>query len=223
MFLPELHDHGARHRAGAALSTRSPSSGWSSRRTSRSGVPASSASKSSRVSGRSSTGATEQLRGPRPSDGLDRPGCGLVEADCRDVIPLAGSVKEAGYTSEEWKLVHESRKILHNATMRVTVTCVRGPVYVGHAMTANVEFRDAMTKGRGRRAARVRAGCAARRTAATACRCRSRAPASTRCCSAAWARICRSRACSTSGSRRQPAQGCLAQRGADGRNPAHLR
>ncbi len=32
--------------------------------------------------------------------------------------------------------------------MRVTVTCVRVPVYVGHAMTANVEFRDAMTKAR---------------------------------------------------------------------------
>ena len=32
-----------------------------------------------------------------------------------NVIPLAGSVREAGYTSEEWKLVHESRKILHDA------------------------------------------------------------------------------------------------------------
>ena len=31
-----------------------------------------------------------------------------------NVIPLAGSVKEAGYTSEEWKLVHETRKILHD-------------------------------------------------------------------------------------------------------------
>ena len=30
-----------------------------------------------------------------------------------NVIPLAGSVKEAGYTSEEWKFVRESRKILH--------------------------------------------------------------------------------------------------------------
>ena len=30
-----------------------------------------------------------------------------------NVIPLAGSMKEAGYTSEEWKFVRESRKILH--------------------------------------------------------------------------------------------------------------
>ena len=65
-----------------------------------------------------------------------------------NVIPLAGSVKEAGYTSEEWKLVHESRKILHDDTMRVTATCVRVPVYVGHALSANVEFRDPMSKAR---------------------------------------------------------------------------
>ncbi|HEV7686820.1 MAG TPA: aspartate-semialdehyde dehydrogenase, partial [Acidimicrobiia bacterium] len=57
-----------------------------------------------------------------------------------NVIPLAGSVKEAGYTSEEWKLVHETRKILHDDSIAVTATCVRVPVFVGHAMTANLEF-----------------------------------------------------------------------------------
>ena len=48
-----------------------------------------------------------------PGDVWDRPIAG-------NVIPLAGSVKEAGYTSEEWKLVHESRKILHAPELRVT-------------------------------------------------------------------------------------------------------
>jgi aspartate-semialdehyde dehydrogenase len=57
-----------------------------------------------------------------------------------NVIPLAGSVREAGYTSEEWKLVRETRKILHDDTIAVTATCVRVPVFVGHAMTANLEF-----------------------------------------------------------------------------------
>ncbi|HVW32964.1 MAG TPA: aspartate-semialdehyde dehydrogenase [Acidimicrobiia bacterium] len=57
-----------------------------------------------------------------------------------NVIPLAGSVKEAGYTSEEWKLVRETRKILHDDAIAVTATCVRVPVFVGHAMTANLEF-----------------------------------------------------------------------------------
>ncbi len=63
-----------------------------------------------------------------------------------NVIPLAGSVKEAGYTSEEWKLVRESRKILHADDMRVTATCVRVPVYVGHAMTANLAFRRPVSR-----------------------------------------------------------------------------
>ncbi len=62
-----------------------------------------------------------------------------------NVIPLAGSVKEAGYTSEEWKLVHESRKILHAPELRATATCVRVPVYVGHAMTANVQFAEELS------------------------------------------------------------------------------
>lgn len=57
-----------------------------------------------------------------------------------NVIPLAGSVRDAGYTTEEWKLVHESRKILHAPDLRVTATCVRVPVYVGHALSANLEF-----------------------------------------------------------------------------------
>jgi aspartate-semialdehyde dehydrogenase len=63
-----------------------------------------------------------------------------------NVIPLAGSVKDAGYTSEEWKLVRETRKILHDDSIRVSATCVRVPVYVGHAMTANVTFRRPMDK-----------------------------------------------------------------------------
>jgi aspartate-semialdehyde dehydrogenase len=63
-----------------------------------------------------------------------------------NVIPLAGSVKEAGYTSEEWKMVRESRKILHDDDIRCTVTCVRVPVYVGHAVSVNVQFHRPMSK-----------------------------------------------------------------------------
>ena len=63
-----------------------------------------------------------------------------------NVIPLAGSVKEAGYTSEEWKMVLESRKILHDPDINCTVTCVRVPVYVGHAVSANVRFHRPMSK-----------------------------------------------------------------------------
>jgi len=68
-----------------------------------------------------------------PGEVWDRPIAG-------NVIPLAGSVKEAGYTSEEWKFVRESRKILHAPDLRVTTTCVRVPVYVGHAVAVNAQF-----------------------------------------------------------------------------------
>ncbi len=73
-----------------------------------------------------------------PGEVWDRPIAG-------NVIPMAGSVREQGSTSEEWKLVHESRKILHAPELRVSGTCVRVPVYVGHAMTANVELARPLT------------------------------------------------------------------------------
>ncbi|MEX1006838.1 MAG: aspartate-semialdehyde dehydrogenase [Acidimicrobiia bacterium] len=58
-----------------------------------------------------------------------------------NVIPLAGSMQEAGYTSEEWKFMRESRKILHAPELRVSTTCVRVPVYVAHAVSLNVQFQ----------------------------------------------------------------------------------
>ena len=93
-------------------------------------------------------GDSESLRRAATVDGLIAPGNVWSKPIAGNVIPLAGSLKEAGYTSEEWKLVYESRKILHDDSMRITATCVRVPVYVGHAMSANVQFRDWMTRDR---------------------------------------------------------------------------
>ncbi len=63
-----------------------------------------------------------------------------------NVIPAAGSLGERGYTSEEWKLVRESRKILHAPDLNVSPTCVRVPVYVGHSMSANVRFTRGLSR-----------------------------------------------------------------------------
>ncbi len=93
-------------------------------------------------------GAADQLRRAATVDGLIVAGEVWPKPIAGNVIPLAGSVKEEGYTSEEWKLVYESRKILHDEAMRVTATCVRVPVYVGHALSANLEFREPMTRSR---------------------------------------------------------------------------
>lgn len=57
-----------------------------------------------------------------------------------NVLPLAGSITEAGYTDEEWKLVNETRKILERDDIRVEPTCVRVPVMVGHGIAATMWF-----------------------------------------------------------------------------------
>lgn len=62
-----------------------------------------------------------------------------------NALPMAGAVVEAGYTDEEMKLVHESRKILGIDDLLVEPTCVRVPVLVGHGIAATFLFQRAMT------------------------------------------------------------------------------
>ena len=57
-----------------------------------------------------------------------------------NVLPMAGDAAEDGYTSEEWKLVHETRKILERPEIAVEPTCVRVPVVTGHGVHASVWF-----------------------------------------------------------------------------------
>jgi aspartate-semialdehyde dehydrogenase len=92
-------------------------------------------------------GQAERLRRAGALDGGVEPGEVWDRPIAGNVIPLAGSARDAGYTSEEWKLVHESRKILHAPDLGVSATCVRVPVYVGHAMSANVRFRRPVSRG----------------------------------------------------------------------------
>jgi aspartate-semialdehyde dehydrogenase len=56
-----------------------------------------------------------------------------------NVIPICETLGDNGYTSEEVKLLHESRKILELASLEVSMTCVRVPVPVGHSATVRVE------------------------------------------------------------------------------------
>lgn len=50
-----------------------------------------------------------------------------------------------GYTKEEWKMVEETRKIMHAPDIAISATCVRVPVYIGHSEAINVEFTHPMT------------------------------------------------------------------------------
>jgi aspartate-semialdehyde dehydrogenase len=91
-------------------------------------------------------GQAEALRRAGALEGVVAPGEVWDRPIAGNVIPLAGSIKEQGYTSEEWKLLHESRKILHADDLLVSMTCVRVPVYVGHAHAANVRFSRPVTR-----------------------------------------------------------------------------
>jgi len=57
-----------------------------------------------------------------------------------NVIPWAGSLKEAGYSSEELKVRNESRKILGLADLKVSATCVRVPVITTHSLAVHARF-----------------------------------------------------------------------------------
>jgi aspartate-semialdehyde dehydrogenase len=91
-------------------------------------------------------GRSDVLRRAGAIDGAITPGEVWDRPIAGNVIPRAGSLGDRGYTSEEWKMLHESRKILHADELLATVTCVRVPVYVGHAVSANLRFSRAMTK-----------------------------------------------------------------------------
>ncbi|MEL6519531.1 MAG: aspartate-semialdehyde dehydrogenase [Pseudomonadota bacterium] len=58
-----------------------------------------------------------------------------------NVIPHIDVFLEDGSTKEEWKMVAETKKII-DPSIRVTATCVRVPVFVGHSEAVNIEFHD---------------------------------------------------------------------------------
>lgn len=60
-------------------------------------------------------------------------------------IPHCDAFLDNDYTKEEMKLVHETRKILGNADLRITATAVRVPVQGGHSETVNVSFHKDFT------------------------------------------------------------------------------
>jgi len=65
-----------------------------------------------------------------------------------NVLPLAGTLGDDGETSEERKLRDESRKILAIPDLAVSGTCVRVPVFTGHSLSINAEFRRPLSPAR---------------------------------------------------------------------------
>jgi len=56
-----------------------------------------------------------------------------------NVFPHIGSFAECDYTNEEWKLVRESHKIMHDDKIKISATCIRVPVRTGHSESVYIE------------------------------------------------------------------------------------
>jgi aspartate-semialdehyde dehydrogenase len=66
-----------------------------------------------------------------------------------NVIPFIGAFKDDGYTDEEQKMWNETHKIL-DPDIKLTVTCVRVPVMVGHSEAVNIEFHEPLDEDEAR-------------------------------------------------------------------------
>jgi len=75
-----------------------------------------------------------------------------------NVIPHIDAFMEDGSTREEWKMVAETHKIL-DAKIKLTATCVRVPVFVGHSQAVNIEFEKPITADKARETLREAPGC----------------------------------------------------------------
>jgi len=75
-----------------------------------------------------------------------------------NVIPHIDVFLDDGSTKEEWKMVAETKKML-DPKIKVTATCVRVPVFIGHSEAVNVEFEQPITADEARDILRDAPGC----------------------------------------------------------------
>lgn len=62
-----------------------------------------------------------------------------------NLLPEIDVFLDDGYTKEEWKMIHETRKIMHDESIAISATCVRVPVVTGHSEAVHVEFSKPMS------------------------------------------------------------------------------
>jgi len=66
-----------------------------------------------------------------------------------NVIPHIDIFHDDGYTKEEWKMLSETKKII-DKNIKLTATCVRVPVFVGHSEAVNIEFEKPISPEKAR-------------------------------------------------------------------------
>lgn len=83
--------------------------------------------------------AVEQMENERAGIKGDMIYAHPIDKNC---FPHGGTFQPDGYTTEEQKLIDETRKILEDQTIQVTATVVRIPVVGGHSEAVNIEFEN---------------------------------------------------------------------------------
>jgi aspartate-semialdehyde dehydrogenase len=68
-----------------------------------------------------------------------------IAFNCIPQIPQSGAFTENGYTSEEMKMVNETKKIMNDPSIAVTATTVRVPVFHAHSESINIETEKKIT------------------------------------------------------------------------------
>jgi aspartate-semialdehyde dehydrogenase len=71
-----------------------------------------------------------------------------------NVLPHDWKAGDEGYTEEEWKMVHETRKIMGDDKIQVSPTTARVPVRIGHSEAVNLEFERSLSVEQARDALR---------------------------------------------------------------------
>ncbi len=68
-----------------------------------------------------------------------------------NILPEIDLFLDNGYTKEEWKMVEETKKIMHAPDIAISATCARVPIFIGHSEAVHVEFSDPMSPETARR------------------------------------------------------------------------
>ncbi len=68
-----------------------------------------------------------------------------------NILPEIDLFLDNGYSKEEWKVVEESKKIMHAENIAISATCVRVPIFIGHSEAIHIEFSEPMSPDTARR------------------------------------------------------------------------
>ena len=89
--------------------------------------------------------------------GQEREAAKFTKQIAFNVIPHIDKFMDDGSTKEEWKMVAETKKIM-DTRIKVTATCVRVPVFVGHSEAINIEFEEFLDEDEAREILRIAPG-----------------------------------------------------------------